>query len=83
MSRRRRAAKSSRAFPRALVDVLEGAARGESVNETAKRRVVSPTTVRAQRREILARLRAQGIPARNITQAVAVASRERLFEDAA
>lgn len=69
---------STQGLPRSLRDVLEGAANGETAKETARRRVVSEATVRAQRRELLRR-----IGARRITEAVAIAGRERLFEDEA
>lgn len=66
---------SSQRLPRALADVLEGAGRrGETVRETAERRVTSVYTVKAQRRAILRRL-----GARNITEAASIAERERLF----
>jgi len=51
----------------AVRDVLLGAARGESVAETAARRVVSPETVKTQRRYAIAEL-----GARNMTHAVAL-----------
>lgn len=69
---------TSQRLPRSLRDVLEGAARGETAKETARRRVTSEATVRAQRRAILERT-----GARRMTEAVAIANRERLFEDAA
>lgn len=69
---------SSQDLPRSLRDVLEGAARGETARETARRRVVSEYTVRAQRREVLRRT-----GARRMSEAVAIAARERLLEDPA
>jgi DNA-binding NarL/FixJ family response regulator len=69
---------SAQRLPRSLRDVLEGAARGETAKETARRRVVSEATVRAQRRAILERT-----GTRRMAEAVAVAARERLFEDPA
>jgi DNA-binding NarL/FixJ family response regulator len=46
------------ALPPALLDVLAGAARGESIADTARRRVVSPETVRDQWRHIYDRTEA-------------------------
>jgi DNA-binding NarL/FixJ family response regulator len=37
----------------ALLDVLAGAAHGETTEETARRRVVSPATVKTQRAVLL------------------------------
>jgi DNA-binding NarL/FixJ family response regulator len=54
----------------AMVDVLAGAARGESVVDTARRRVVSPHTVATQRKLAL-----QVLHARTMPEAVAVAVR--------
>jgi DNA-binding NarL/FixJ family response regulator len=52
----------------AIADVLAGAARGETIADTAARRVVSPLTVKTQRRVAIRELEA-----RSITHAVALA----------
>lgn len=56
----------------AVLDVLRGAARGESVADTAARRVTSPWTVKSQRRDAI---RTTG--ARTLTQAVVIALKDR------
>jgi len=51
----------------AVRDVLRGAALGESIAETAARRVTSPFTVKTQRRQAIREL-----GARTLTHAVAI-----------
>jgi DNA-binding NarL/FixJ family response regulator len=57
------------------VAVLEDAAEGLTVQESARRRLKSPETVKTQRKTLMAKL-----GARNIANAVAIATRQRLLE---
>jgi DNA-binding CsgD family transcriptional regulator len=59
-------------LPPALLDVIRGAANGETIADTAARRVVSPHTVKSQRRDAMRELGAKTMP-----HAVAIVVKER------
>lgn len=63
-------------LPPRVREVLSGAARGESMRETAARLYVSPHTVDKERRAAVTRL-----GARNLYNAIAVAARQGLLDE--
>jgi DNA-binding NarL/FixJ family response regulator len=58
------------------LEVVEDAAKGLTVNESAARRTTSPAAVKARRAAALAKLRA-----RNIAHAIALISRHNIYSD--